>query len=552
MFACYKDCNFVKMLEGKCIEAINYLSCKLQDGHYSGRSFYGETYTALAMAIVNFDKYKDKILDILYYYNKRSKNEENFHWEFNNYALLKLKKLYPEICENVNSPLVYRGIKCTNWTLLRCVDKLIEGISIDDENPKKILYTMQQKNGLILDERHVASFQYHCFIVSLIYDLYQYTMDSFYIDCFRKGIEFIEKFTLKNGDTLLIGRGQEQVFGYGVLIHIYWLAYDLFHNTKYLKLLSQVLNYVFSFWNDENILPLVLNKYEKDSEKTLDVTDRRHLGWYSYNNYYDYISFFIYYLAETRRLMSVSVEIDNCFNSTNESFFYCDGEFLRYSKLKWELVMGCKRYASANALVFPYITYNGKMVSSLCGGEDFFDVGYYQPEGISLPYGQYLNKFFHLFDSKMYFRKVLRGIKEHNNNISDPYLWILGDLKLYIDEVHSECGLLGECTDYKYERKIVIANDELFIAERIRFKKNVSYKYFVPMSIMFPFIEMISNKTYRIPEGKLIFDDVEKAKIDIKKFMTAKAEVDRLIIILDNYKAKCNEQIEINYRITCQ
>lgn len=547
MFACIESSISSADLEARCYEVLDYLSNKLKNGHYSGRSFYGETYTALAMASFDYEKYKKKIDEILEYYKKLDKTEDNFHWEFNNYAILKLRNKHPEVNSSIEVPLTYRGVKCTNWTLLRCVCKLMEGRDISEEDPKGILRIMQQDNGLVLDEPHVASFQYHCFIVSLVYELYSYTNDQYYLSCFKKGVDYIENFTLRNGDTLLIGRGQEQIFGYGALIHIYCVAYKVSQDVKYKDKLIRVLKYIFSYWNSDTILPLVLNKYEKQSEETLKVSDKCHLGWYSYNNYFDYLPFFAYYLCEVAKTIKKTGSISSE-NVLDDSFFF-DKEFLRMTRGSWELVMGCKRYASANALTFPYIMYNEKPITSVCGGEDYFDVGYYQQESISLPYGRYNNVFLHLLNSKKYFRKVLRSLKEKNLNLSDDYLWIFGNICLYLNKANSECGIKGENSDYYYFRKIIIEKRRIRFIEEISFKKHINYSFFVPLNIMFPSIEQISNRRFKIPYGILEFDDDNEIMLDKCKFMTAKTMVDRIIIKYSNYKPKSKEKIIIGYSI---
>lgn len=546
MSSCVEISNISELKElirNRCDEAVSFLAGKIINGKFDGRSFYGETYAALAMTIFDWSRYNDKIYEVSEWYKNNPKIDDNFHWEFNNYAILKMRQVQEELGKYVFSPLTYRGVKCTNWSMLRCVGLLLEHRSIDNEQIKDKILHMQMENGLILDEAHVASFQYHSFMVALLYELYKLTNDVFYLDKFKKGISFIEKFTLKNGDTLTVGRGQEQIFGYGALIYIYCVAYKELKEPKYLSLVERVFQYVNSFWDKERILPLVLNKYESESDKTLPITDRRHLGWYSYNNYYDYLPFFTYYLVECYSILkeeTQDVDIEPLQHNN-----YADDCFMRYSDLQFDIVMSCKQWASANALCMPYIVTSSGDVTSVCGGDDFVDVGYSQIESISLPYSEYANPFLHIFDSKWYFKKVVKRILKKDKSATRLYLWQQANTKMCQQDVFSEFELKLDSMDYRFTRKMCIDTKKVIIKDEIAFKRKLKYREFVPVNLMLP--SKKENEKIKLVEKNKNYLDNSKILFSEKKYSTAKGEVDAITVVITDFAVNNGTKIEYEY-----
>lgn len=545
--------NLTDRITTLCHKHLTFLDGKLNDGHYNGRSFYGETFTALAMTMFDYEAYKTSISGILQWYNSAPKLANNFHWEFNNYALLKIKESHEELSEYVHSPLPYRGTKCTNWTLLRLLGKYMEGINTAEQKSaaETLIKNRQLENGLVLDEQHVASFQYHCFIMSLIYDFYQYTDMPFFLEAFLKGVDFISKFTLNNGDTLYVGRGQEQIFGYGNLIYIYIIAFDITKNIKYIDLATRVLSFIEKHWSEERMLPLVLNEYERDSELTLPLTDRRHLGWYSYNNYYDYLPFCTYYFVATANILRKNAALTK-YNGKKNKFWvakYYDDCFFRYSNEVWDVALSVHKGASANAIPFPFIIKNGYEITSVCGGDDYVNVGYYQLETIPLPSGRYKHTYWHMVDSKQYLKKKLRSIIRHNADYANVYLWEQGELHIFYDEISGKFGIHGGGYDFRFRREINIIDNTLRIKDFICFKRNVRFSTLIPFKLFFTEIKEIGGNQYKIPNGILTILGSITPIISRKKYMTAKSEMCSIEIYLENYCARKNEEIVFEYTI---
>ena len=124
-------------------------------------------------------------------------------------------------------------------------------INKNDEKAKNTarnkIKRFQLGSGLILDDPGVKSFQYHCFSIAMIGEIYISTNDKIFLKSFSKGIDFILNFILPNGCTLYIGRGQEQSFGYGALIYILSLYFKFFNDTKTISYINIIFNYLQKF-----------------------------------------------------------------------------------------------------------------------------------------------------------------------------------------------------------------------------------------------------------------------------------------------------------------
>jgi hypothetical protein len=150
-----------------------YLSSEQKkDGSFPARDFYGLAYS---IVLWNHFGYRKQISRAIKHIKEMEKGKE-FHWEFNNYALL---KYYIETgdsdVEEMVRKLKFKGTKVTNWTLLRGVCRLLKGGSANRTKVKReIARAMKmQKNGLFLDDNGVRSFQYHCFSTALISEAYR-------------------------------------------------------------------------------------------------------------------------------------------------------------------------------------------------------------------------------------------------------------------------------------------------------------------------------------------------------------------------------------------
>lgn len=357
---------------------------------FNSRSFYGETFALNLLYLTN--NLNEKIKNILFdNYEKLDKNDSEFHWEFNNYALLYYKLISgDDSVDKFLEPLIFKNTPCTNWTLLRSNSKLMarkdEDLAIKEAKEKIKKY--QLESGLILDDPGVKSFQYHCFSMAMISEIYEQTKDDFFKTSFLKGVEFIRHFILSNGETLYIGRGQNQSFGYGALIYILSQAYKYTNDKTLLGDIDLVLNFLLKFQREDGSFPLVMNDLEKSIPRVIDMQNPEFTGWYPYNNYFDYLPFMGFFLAKAYKILQKL----NCQNiSYRKQKNYRDENFIKIVKSDYEAVLSKPGGYWTNDMPIPFVVHKGESITPMYGGEQF-QKSLYNLEGIPLPICLTFNK----------------------------------------------------------------------------------------------------------------------------------------------------------------
>lgn len=468
---------------------VDYLISKLNNGQYDTRTYYGELFTALAMAKIDVDKYSEHIEKILdHYFNNEDKTDDQFHWEFNNYALIELERTM-DLSKYVEQykPLKFKGTQSSNWIMLRGLTRILarENKTYGVFELKKTIILMQKKNGLIMDSIYDKSFQYHCFMAYLILEAYNETKDTFYKKSFLKALNFIEKFILRNGDFSYIGRGQKQIFGVGPLLYILQEGYKITNDQKYLFKLDLVYKMLLSYRRDDGSFPLLLRKGEVGYPKVIDVNDSRFLGWYSYNNYFDYLPFLAYFLTKLDCNFSnfkISGDIENYQNQ--------NGEFMIFRNSLYDAVISRPEGPITNGLPFPYIV-NSNMILNICyGGE--ISSSLYPPGTFPLPWGilddnksslnwkNHVFKFFYLSNIDLFrtnfkgILKTLLGKKSYANEyfFSESLIYKLKGSKI-----------VGYSKDIKHVRDIKFHRNQIFIHEEILFRRKLSFLEFTSLNL---------------------------------------------------------------------
>ncbi len=296
----------VFILKKTASEIARYINCRFEAKNgFNERSFYGESYSALILLMLNYpEKSINKFID---FYKKKDKSGKHFHWEFNNYAWQEfyLRSKNPTVKSFIR-PLKFAtffGEKVTNWILLRSLVRIKTG-----EITKKIIAEFQIFLVLLLNKvgplfadnklsrfflkKRFLSIQYHCFCLALIGELLLWKKKkSFLTKDFFAGIDYMVNKIKNNPNPINQGRGKKQIFGYGALIYALSVAYVITNKKEYWDCLVKVLNYVLKYKKEDGSFPLVLTK-----------NDDRSL-WYPYNNYYDYLPFFAYYLLKSYELL---------------------------------------------------------------------------------------------------------------------------------------------------------------------------------------------------------------------------------------------------------
>jgi hypothetical protein len=177
-----------------------------------------------------------------------------------------------------------------NWVLLRAVCRSHSDRPLAIARARldaRAALARYMRLGFIADRAGVRSFAYHCFCGALLVDLWQRRGYRWAAAAAAQAAEFISRFILPNGDALYVGRGQEQIFGYGALLYLLEAAGEMTGNADFREYADRVFGYLLSFQRNDGAFPLVL----REGEDPEPWTDGTRLGWYSYNRYADYLPF---------------------------------------------------------------------------------------------------------------------------------------------------------------------------------------------------------------------------------------------------------------------
>jgi len=357
---------------------------------FASRSFYGETFSLNLLYLNNMLDEKSKMILITNFENIDKTNPE-YHWEFNNYALLNYLNISKDkTIKKYLNPLKFKNTSVTNWTLLRSITRLIANKDKDlaIKEAKEKIEKFQLKSGLILDKKDDKSFQYHCFSVAMIAEIYEESKDNYFKNSFLKGVEFIRVFILSNGESLYIGRGQNQSFGYGALIYILSIAYKYTNDKTILGDLDKVYKFLIQFQNEDGSFPLVMNGIEKGIPEIVNIKDANYAGWYPYNNYFDYLPFMGYFIAKAVKVLD---KFDTTDIQYKKNTSYKDENFIKIVKPNYEAVISKPGGYWTNDMPIPFIVYKGKSITPMYGGEQF-QKSLYNLEGIPLPFCLTFNK----------------------------------------------------------------------------------------------------------------------------------------------------------------
>ncbi|HEY5603880.1 MAG TPA: hypothetical protein VIM41_12290 [Gammaproteobacteria bacterium] len=271
---------------------------QLPDGDYPARNFYGKAYSALLWGLCaeNYDRNIENALT-----NMRRETvaglPKNYHFEFNRFAIYKLRQTtnhnsycYPELKQ-------FKGTRVANWMLLRVNCRYLSG-GILDRIIARIELSIVKKyftkaSGLIEDQRGAYTMQYHAFCAALLGELLNGPLkgSAGISRWFERSLNSFYSFILPGGQCNYLGRGSLQSFGYASAILALSHGYSLLGNIDYLIKLRSILDYVLRHQRDDGSLPLVLSGVEEGSPENFSLADPAYAGWWSYNNYYDYLPF---------------------------------------------------------------------------------------------------------------------------------------------------------------------------------------------------------------------------------------------------------------------
>ncbi|TDT67878.1 hypothetical protein EV215_1882 [Hypnocyclicus thermotrophus] len=544
-------------------QLLNYLSKENKNGKFPARTFYGETFTALSMLMYDKKKYNKEIEEIMeYYLNKKDKSVKDFHWEFNNYALFKIYEIENKLEYKENLfPLKFKGTNCSNWTMLRGLVKVITGKKEGLKEIRNKIKKNQLENGLIKDDKKVNSFQYHSFMLFLLIEAYEVTQKEWLLNSFIKGINFIYNITLANGDNSYIGRGQEQIFGYGPLLYSLEKAFIYTNDKKYKYLQKNVFIYLKKFIKKDGSIPLVLRASEKKYPFKININDINYLGWYGYNNYFDYLPFLTYFFVLLEQIFN-EVEIEDE-NIDNKKDYYDGMYYIKRENVNYEAALAVPDYNGylTNDMSFPYIIMGDKRITPMYGGEEYGS-SLYSLEGIPLP-----NLFLNLnlrekikealyqliFFKKISFldrlKKILKIILKRNKKEEKYYF-----KNRLIYSLDFKGSFIGEGYFFKHRRDIEFKKNCIEIKETIISKDNLKIKEFKILNIFSlgslqkkskkEINSLINNKNISFE-----FKGLKEVRIDNKKYYCAIDEVTNISCYMEKDNLKKGEKIIFSYKI---
>jgi len=235
-----------------------------------------------------------------------------YHWDFNNYAFAKslvlLGRTIPQAERDSGLDTMrawkQNRHKTVNWLLMRAYNATLRqnlcGGMLDALRARHSLFLSlrcQLEDGCIEDVRHTSRpIQYHAFSTALLHQLYLLTKKQRFLDRFLAGLKYLLPFVAPNGDFNYLGRGHEQIFGYGVALYV--LEAGLPHagrdTQRVNKAAEHCLAYLARYKTPQGCFPLVLNHHDND----------RRYGWYDYHHLTVYNAFLGVWLAECALLTS--------------------------------------------------------------------------------------------------------------------------------------------------------------------------------------------------------------------------------------------------------
>lgn len=412
-------------------EIAYWLANQLTLDGFPARTFYGESFCLWLWSQFP-DEFSSEITQIRpIALQKLNRNDIDGHPEFNLFALL-------EYCQTANLPITelpsldpkFRNTANSNWLLLGNLGRVLwNNLNQKEIYSQKVLYwhtklllrMQQQSDGLIRDDRLYSrqlpipllygkggqlgiqylprlsnlSLQYHCFSLALLQKLYTET-DWPLTQHIKYGIDAILQFTLPNGDTNYLGRGQQQIFGYAALLFVLSEFCKDTNNSTYATKWHKIWRFFLSYQREDLSWPLVLRQDEKGFPEKVNISDPRWLGWYGYNNYFDYLPLLGAFLAQCD-LPDIPSNLEQVHNTQS---LITDRHAVIEQKI-WKGTITKPEGALSHDQPIPYLCVNGRSILPCYGGDES-QGGLYNLSMLPLP-------FFKLKDEKfIYLRSILK------------------------------------------------------------------------------------------------------------------------------------------------
>ena len=380
----------------KCSLAIARFLAKHQsaEGRFAARDFYGRAFSALLWSRYGSEFARPISRSIATIIDEQAKPlPAYYHFEFIRYALIKLFMGRPDLGEikDVLPRELYGGTRVANWTLLRAFCRFHSASRIERAKAAAEVAVVRRwfsdKSGLIEDQKGAYTMQYHAFCTALLGELLAGPMKDSPSTrhWFGRCIDAFSDLVLPGGQCNYIGRGSLQTFGYAAgMLALAHGCRNLERGCHWEKAV-QILALIEGYQDKDGSLPLVLRDIPEGTPETFDLKDPGYAGWWSYNNYYDYLPF-------TGAMLRLASEIFSVcqFSHAKEQVRPIGTKRLGTSIVKVErqgytaVFTLPNRKLWAASLPVPYVEIAGKYPFPCYGGEQQRE-SIYSERGVPLP-----------------------------------------------------------------------------------------------------------------------------------------------------------------------
>ncbi len=282
------------------------------DGRVQGEHYSTSHFALLSAILYNEtkdDHYLDQAKQAVDFHLRTSPNEYApisnwmYHWDFQNYAFVLTYGLLNDVLSTEDRKRWQNGLKTwktnyknklTNWAAMRAWaflerSRLFDGkLDVLKANWNlRIVHKARSSDGCFDDNLNLSRpIQYHIFTVAVLHRVYLLNRSEKLKERFIKGVRYFLPFVDPDGDFNYVGRGHEQIFGYGAAIYALEAAFKETGEDVFLTTADRLFDYLLKF-RKGNYFPLVLN----------DRPDEERSGWYDYHHLTVYNAFLGVWLA---------------------------------------------------------------------------------------------------------------------------------------------------------------------------------------------------------------------------------------------------------------
>lgn len=290
--------NRKKRLSKSAKQLVKNLNTKLnKDFGYPDQPSWGYAFSYLLAKQSDDIEFNELAEKAVIHLKRQDNSHPNYSWEFVVFALQNLKKQNRLDKAETLDGYKEKGTRMFNWFLLRRINKILccKFTAFDKLKLYIGLYLFQNRDGLILDEFKTRSLQYHAFCLFILAHIIEQEPENRILKKrFLEGVNCAVSYILDDGSAIYIGRGQEQIFGYGALIYALEFCHSRIEKLDE-NILDKLANKVISLQREDGSYPLVLRGRQPEESDVCFRTDNPD-GWYGYNTLYDYQPFLGYCL----------------------------------------------------------------------------------------------------------------------------------------------------------------------------------------------------------------------------------------------------------------